>query len=70
MPIFFHFLLLEIKICLQNQIKRIIFGIKSTISVKYDVFRKIKISHYLAVITAFRFTSGIAALPVTGHVGN
>ena len=68
---FFHFLLREIEIWLQNQINRIISCIKPTFFLSgYGVFEKIKISHHLANITIFGLLPVFRALPVTGHVWN
>ena len=67
---FFPFLLREIEIWLQNQIKRTISGIKPTFFAWIRRISKIKISHHLAIITIFGLLPLFRVLPVIGHVWN
>ena len=67
----FYFLLREIEIWLQKQIKRGLFRVKNLrFSSGYGYLKKIKISHHLAFIAVFSLLSVFRTLPVIVQVSN
>ena len=68
--IFFHFCRLKSKSDFRIRLNASFRVQNPGFSSRYGVVEKIQISHHLAVITVFRFTSGFLALPVSRYLRN